>query len=56
MSAEEILALDPQAAAYVRRISSAPVTELLAEHGDSDPDATLALVRRAVAAHLPKIA
>ena len=55
MTATQLAALDPRAAAYVRSINR-PVTALLADHGDTDPAATLTLIQRAVATHLPRIA
>jgi hypothetical protein len=48
MSAAALIALDPAAAAYVRRLHEQGIVGALAEHGDRDPSTTLAVIQRTV--------
>jgi hypothetical protein len=56
MTATELAALDPDAARHIRRLAGQDIITRLADRGDTDPIATLALIQRAVATHLPRIA
>jgi hypothetical protein len=56
MTATEITALDPRAAAHVRRLAQASTADLLAAHGVTDPAAVLTAIAAQVSDVLHPIA
>lgn len=52
----DIIALDPSAATYVRQIHDRGLAGALMDRGDTDPQATLGIITRAVATYLPAAA